>query len=47
MKASDIDAQMEERRNKWKPKSGSGKTRFNRIKKAGESWTELRDKERK
>ena len=26
-----------------KPAHGSGKTRFNRIKKPGESWTKLRD----
>ena len=26
----------------WKPRKNTGKTQFNRVKKAGESWTELR-----
>ena len=26
----------------WAPRSNTGKTRFNRDKKEGESWTELR-----
>lgn len=34
-------------RSSWKPKDGSGKTRFNRMKKPGQSWTKLRDEERK
>ena len=34
-------------RSDWKPRSGSGKTKFNRIKAKGESWTELRDAQAK
>lgn len=30
--------------NKRKPRDGSGKTRFNREKRKGESWTDLRAK---
>ena len=30
---------------KWKPRKNTGKTRFNRNKAHGESWTELRKKE--
>jgi hypothetical protein len=33
---------IEQLRAKWKPQYGSGKSYFNRIKKFGQSWTELR-----
>ena len=31
-------------RSNWKPRTNTGKTRFNREKKEGESWTILREK---
>ena len=35
---------IEKCKKEWKPKSNSGKTKYNRMKNKGESWTELRDK---
>lgn len=46
-KQKSIEDVQEELRGKWKPKSNSGKTRFNRMKASGQSWTDLRDKEQK
>ena len=43
MKATELDKLIDERQSKWKPNHGSGKTKYNRLKNRGESWTELRD----
>ena len=37
---------IEQAKRDWKPRDGSGKTKYNRNKNKGESWTELRDKAR-
>jgi len=34
----------EKRKSKWSPRVKTGKTQFNREKKPGESWTDLREK---
>jgi len=37
---------LEKLRSQWKPRDRSGKTKYNRLKKPGESWTKLRDEAR-
>ena len=37
---------LEKARSQWRPRDGSGKTKFNRNKKKGQSWTALREEDR-
>ena len=43
MKASELDEKMVKLQEKWTPNLSSGKTRFKRMRKDGQGWTDVRD----